>query len=160
MLSFKKILTDRYLHLALLLSFLRFSSDVSDNELWTSLDTIDNGTSWRAFQPISLLGHHHVHPKSLDSMLLHEYQSDIFERLNSLGHYNRYDVSPRNTVHTYLLTAVNNTQDVGAVLPALGEAPLIVEDGEAVASNRILQTEGASAAEVGDLGLTQEVSTN
>lgn len=147
MMILKPLLTDKFLQLAVLVTFLRFSYD--DYEIGLlHLATVDNGTGWNASPSGGFLRHHHfVHPKSPDLMLLQDYESDMFEKLNSLGRYNRYGIVPNNDVLTYLLTAVNKTeetirepeQDTGGPVLRLQAEAVVVDDGLA------------------DLGLTQEV---
>lgn len=144
--SLKPLLTDKFLQLAVLVTFLRFSYD--DYEIGIlHLATVDNGTEWDADSYSSHFSHHHIiHPKNPDLMLLQDYENDMFEKLNSLGRYNRYNIVPKNDVLTYLLTAVNKTDDT------IGEPE---QDTGGPESG--LQAQAVTNDDLNELGLTQEV---
>jgi len=104
MLCLKKIYGDELLQLAILLSLLHVDPDsyfgYDTPAVGVGIHDLTSGTSWahaRAIIPRRVF----VHPKNLDSILLH-YEREVFEDLNALGRYNRIH-SHNSDVTAYLL---------------------------------------------------------
>nr|XP_032528076.1 uncharacterized protein LOC116778241 [Danaus plexippus plexippus] len=123
MIALKKLYGDELLRLALVLSLLK-----ANPEEYHELETqqlaglhITNGTDWSLeHEARTLIRPRHVHPKSLDHILMN-YERQLFEELNSLGRYNYLETNDRpwynQPVYTYLL----NDVATDTIAPALGQ---------------------------------------
>lgn len=123
MIALKKLYGDELLRLALVLSLLK-----ANPEEYLELETqqlaglhISNGSDWSLeHEARTLIRPRHVHPKSLDHILVN-YERQLFEELNSLGRYNYLENNERiwynqGSIHTYLLNNVA-TDTVAPGLP-------------------------------------------
>lgn len=158
MLSLKKVYRDELLQLALILSLLRVHPEsYFENELFNSVDNLDldNGTSWRSFGT-SILRSQHIHPKSLDSILLN-YEREVFADINSLGRYNRGNpVQPLN-ITAYLLNVDRTSNSVHNVQEPLPEIPAPQPSDNNNPHLELANAQSQSAPEDSPLELTQEV---
>lgn len=159
MLGLKKVYRDELLQLALILSLLRVHPEsYFNNELFNTVDNLDldNGTSWRSFGT-SILRTQHIHPKSLDSILLN-YEREVFADINSLGRYNRGNpVQPLN-IAAYLLnvdrTSPNAVHNIQEPIPDIPTPQQQDNDPHLERAN----TETTATTEDSTLELTQEVN--
>jgi len=155
MLSLKKVYRDELLHIALILSLLRVNPDLHfQNDIYNVFTDFDleNGTSWRSFEPNTLRAHF-IHPKSLDSILLN-YERELFADLNSLGRYNR--LNNNNNVTAYLLN-VNRTNVPSTLVEEPVTSIVSAQSSHNEDINDSSQEENVENLDLG-LELTQEVS--
>ncbi|KAK5639051.1 hypothetical protein RI129_011543 [Pyrocoelia pectoralis] len=159
MIALKKVYRSDWLQFALLLSLLRVNPDsYLEGDLFNNISDLDfdNGTSWRLFAT-GPLRTHYIHPKNLDSALLH-YERELFEDLNSLGQYNPLNTFYRHqNVTAYLLSvnrstalnadATSNTNDQHILDQPLSQTPVELSP---------LVGEDDPPTLFDDLGLTQE----
>ncbi|CAG9577656.1 unnamed protein product [Danaus chrysippus] len=120
MIALKKLYGDELLRLALVLSLLKNPEEYHELETQQLAGLhITNGTDWSLeHEARTLIRPRHVHPKSLDHILIN-YERQLFEELNSLGRYNYLEINDRpwynQPVYTYLL----NDVATDTVTPAL-----------------------------------------
>ncbi|CAH2064616.1 unnamed protein product, partial [Iphiclides podalirius] len=166
MIALKKLYGDELLRLALVLSLLKSNPDeYLHNEALqlTAGLNISDGSDW-SFEPEArtLIRPRHVHPKSLDSVLL-SYERQLFEELHSLGRYgDRYAENAARVrsgvLHTYLLNDVSTDTVAPVLSPAqvADAAPDGVSADENVAQEVKVDGEGAEggAAAAADLVVT------
>lgn len=158
MLILKKVYRDEILQLALILSLLRVHPEsYFENDLYNTINNLDldNGTSWRSFGT-SILRSQHIHPKSLDSILLN-YEREVFADINSLGRYNRANLVQPLDITAYLLnverTASNGAHAGQETLPEIPTTQQPNNDHVNMAN-----ADAASNTVENGLGLTQEVN--
>ncbi|XP_018327033.1 segmentation protein cap'n'collar isoform X2 [Agrilus planipennis] len=153
MISLKKRCRDELLHLALILSLLRVSPEISlENDpfgIVTDLD-LNNGTTWRYINP-NVLRSHYVHPKNLDSVLLN-YEQEVFADLNLLGRYDRINIIQNQNITSYLLNVNNTTTNSDSSAPTQPLPPVHIPSNDQTPT-----IEGSSLNAAGiDIELTQE----
>lgn len=116
MIALKKLYGDELLRLALVLSLLKVDHNVFERETQLTAGLhISNGTDWSIENEAGTqIRPSHIHPKSLDNILIN-YERQIFDELNSLGRYyevynsnnqRMWHTSKRSIVHTYVLNNV------------------------------------------------------
>lgn len=159
MIALKKLCGDELLRLALVLSLLKANpTDLLERETQhlTAGLHISNGSDWSIENEArTLIRPSYVHPKSLDNILLN-YETEIFEELNSLGRYGRnyayrFENNDRTSnanrgpvVHTYVLN--NLATDTAA--PALAESPASLADDDGLEPHYGVSDDGNVGQEV------------
>lgn len=120
MLCLKKVYTDELLQIAILLSLLRVdrNSNLQYDVPAIGVGINDNIDGWRQTPHILIHRDVQIHPKNLDSILLNNYEQHVFDELNSLGRYNRFNILQHN-VQAYLL----NVDDVSTASNSADSSP-------------------------------------
>lgn len=113
MLGLKKFYREELLQLALLLSLLRVDPEnylgIDIQSMGVGSLNLNNGSGWHTDTQTIIHRPMFVHPKNLDTMMFN-YESYIFDDLNSLGRYNNMNTG-LNNIHAYLLNIEENGRD-------------------------------------------------